>query len=104
MENVHSSSINPNICITAIFANLKNLGKECHEMWEPSKVCQSRIKGLTWNDASITLVIVNSIVILNKLDYISRAFVNKIIGQILGTTRGKLAFEVLIGSQSFSKQ
>ncbi len=101
MENVHSSSINPNICITTIFANLKNLGREYHKMWEPSKVCQSRVNGLTWNGASIVVVILNWIAILNKLDYMSRALVDKIVGQILGTTRGKLAFEVLIGSKSF---
>jgi hypothetical protein len=104
MENVHSSSINPNTCITTIFANLKNLRKECHKMWETSKVCQNQVKGLTWNGASIVIVTLNCIVILNKLDYVSRALVNKIVGQILGTTRGKFAFEVLIGSKSFSKK
>ncbi len=38
MENVRSSSTELNICTTAIFANLKNLGKECQKIWEASKV------------------------------------------------------------------
>jgi hypothetical protein len=73
-------------------------------MWEASKVCQSWVKGLTWNGASITIITLNCIMILNKLDYMSKTFVDKIVGQILGTTRGKLAFEVLISSKSFSEQ
>jgi hypothetical protein len=73
-------------------------------MWEASKMCQSWIKGLTWNGASIAVIGLNCIVILNKLNYLSRALVNQIVGQILGTTKGKLAFEVLIGSKNFSKQ
>jgi hypothetical protein len=104
MENVHSSSTKPNTCIIVIFANLKNSKKECHKMWETSKMCQSRIKGLTWNGASIAVVGLNCIMILNKLDYLLRAFVDQIVGQILGTVKGKLAFEVLIGSKSFWKQ
>jgi hypothetical protein len=32
MENVRSSSTELNICTTAIFANLKNLGKECQKI------------------------------------------------------------------------
>jgi hypothetical protein len=47
VENVRSSSIDPNTCTTAIFANLKNLGKECCKMWKASKVRQSPFKGLT---------------------------------------------------------
>jgi hypothetical protein len=85
MENVHSSSTKPNTCITATFANLKNSKKECHKMWEASKMCQSQVKGLTWNGASIVVVGLNCIVILNKLDYISRTLVGQIVGQILGT-------------------
>jgi hypothetical protein len=33
----------------------------------------------------------------------SKTFVNKIVGQILVVGRSKLAFEVLIGSNNFSK-
>jgi hypothetical protein len=42
--------------------------------------------------------------IFKILDYMLRALVDKIIGQILDTTRDELAFEVLIGSNSFLKQ
>ncbi len=80
--NVHSSSINPNSCTTTIFANLKNLGKECYKMWEASKVCQNQVKGLTWNGASIAATLYY-IVILKILDYMSRTFIDKIVGQML---------------------
>jgi hypothetical protein len=42
--------------------------------------------------------------ILKALDYMSRALANKIAKQILATIKGKLAFEVLTSSKSFSKQ
>jgi hypothetical protein len=42
--------------------------------------------------------------ILKALDYMSRALTNKIVKQILATIKGKLAFEVLTSSKSFSKQ
>jgi hypothetical protein len=47
VENVHSSSTNPNTCITAIFANLKNFEKKCCQMWETSEMHQNQVKGLT---------------------------------------------------------
>jgi hypothetical protein len=42
--------------------------------------------------------------ILKIIDHMSRTLVDKIIGQILDTTRDELAFEVLIGSNNFLKQ
>jgi hypothetical protein len=47
VENVRSFSIEPNICITAIFSNLKNSGKECCKMQKANNICESQIKGLT---------------------------------------------------------
>ncbi len=70
MENVHSSSTKPNTSIIATFANLKNSRKKWHKMWEASKMCQSKVKGLTWNGASIVVIGLNCRVILNKLDYL----------------------------------
>ncbi len=46
VENVHSSSTNPNICTIVNSTNLKNVRKECHKMWEISKMRQSRVKEL----------------------------------------------------------
>ncbi len=73
-------------------------------MWKASKVNQSRIKGLTWNHASIVVATLDCIIILKILDYKSRALVDIIIGQILDTTRDELTFEVLTGSSNFLKQ
>ncbi len=102
VENVRSFSIEPNICITAIFSNLKNSGKECCKMQKANNICESQIKGLTWNGASITTTLY-CIVIFKILDYMLKALANKIVEQILATTRGELAFEVLTSSNSFSK-
>jgi hypothetical protein len=33
-------------------------------------MCQSKVKGLTWNGASIVVIGLNCRVILNKLDYL----------------------------------
>ncbi len=87
MENVHSSSTKPNTSIIATFANLKNSRKKWHKMWEASKMCQSKVKGLTWNGASIVVTTLNCIMILKRLNYMPRALVDKINGQILATTR-----------------
>ncbi len=73
-------------------------------MWETSKDCQSQIKRLTWNGASIIVATLDCIMILKALNYMSRTLVNKITKQILATIRGKLAFEVLTSSKSFYKQ
>jgi len=42
--------------------------------------------------------------IFKILDCMSRALVDKIIRQIVDTTRNELAFEVLIGSNNFLEQ
>ncbi len=73
-------------------------------MWETSKNCQSQVKGLTWNGASVIVATLDCIMILKALDYMSKTLANKIAKQILATIKCKLAFEVLISSKSFSKQ
>jgi len=98
------SSIEPNIYIGIIFTNLKNSEKKCHQMWKASKVHQSQVKGLTWNCASIVVATFDCIMIFKILDCMSRALVDKIIRQIVDTTRNELAFEVLIGSNNFLEQ
>jgi hypothetical protein len=47
VENVHSSSIDPNTCIVTFFVNLKTQGKNVVKIWEAYRVCQSQVKGLT---------------------------------------------------------
>jgi ribosomal protein S10 len=47
VENVHSSSIDPNTCITIKSTNLKNLEKKCHQMRKAYEMHQNQIKGLT---------------------------------------------------------
>jgi hypothetical protein len=103
VENVHSSSIDPNTCIVTFFVNLKTQGKNVVKIWEAYRVCQSQVKGLTWNDASIVVVTLDCIVILKIFDYVSKALANKMVGRILVPTRCELPFEVLINSNSFSE-
>lgn len=71
-------------------------------MWEANKVCKSRVKGLTWNGASITTTL-NCIMIFKILDYMLKALVDIIAKQILVVVRGELAFEVLTSSNYFLK-
>ncbi len=73
-------------------------------MWEASKIHQSRVKGLSWNCASIVVATLDCIMILKILDYMSRTLVDKVIRQNLDTSRDELAFEVLSGSNNFLKQ
>jgi hypothetical protein len=73
-------------------------------MWEASNVFQSHVKGLTWNGASIVATTLDFMVILDMLAYISRAFVDKMDGQILATSNDILEFESLIGSKHHSMQ
>jgi len=47
VENVHSSSTNPNTCITVKSIDLKNSEKKCHQMQEAYEMHQSQMKGLT---------------------------------------------------------
>jgi hypothetical protein len=101
VENVQASSTHPNTCITTIFANLKNLKKECRRMWEAIEMHQSRTKGLTRNVASIAMATLNYIMILKTLDYMSKTFANIIAKQILATSRSRLASKVLTCSKSF---
>jgi hypothetical protein len=56
-------------------------------MWETSKVHHNRVKGLTWNGASIAVATLNCIVILKRLNYMPRALADRINGQILATTK-----------------
>ncbi len=69
-----------------IFANLKNSGKECCKMWKANKVCKCRVRGLTWNDASITTTL-DCIKIFKILYYRLRTFANRITKQILVATK-----------------
>ncbi len=103
VENVCSSSTDPNICTTAIFANSKNSKKKCCKIWEAYRVCQSQVKGLTWNGASIVTIALDFIVILKVLDCMSRALTDRMARQILVPARCELAFEILTSSNSFSK-
>jgi hypothetical protein len=92
VENVHSSSIEPNIYIGTIFANLKNSRKECQQMWEASKIHRSQVKGLSWNCASIVVATLDCIMILKLLDCMSRTLIDKVIRQILDTSKDELVF------------
>jgi hypothetical protein len=83
VENVCSSSIDPNICIVVISTNLIFLRNECFKMYEASNVQQSHVKGLTWNGASIAIATLDFVVILNMLDYISKTRTYIMVGQIL---------------------
>jgi hypothetical protein len=66
-------------------------------MQEASKVHQSRTKGLTWNGASIATIALDCIVILKILDYMSRALIDRILRQILATTRGEFVSQPHFG-------
>ncbi len=103
VENVHSSSADPNTYITAIFTNLKNSKKTCCQIWEAFEGHQNQMKGLTWNGASIAMATLNCIMILKTLDYMSKTLTNIIGKQILTTCKSKLAYEVFIDSKSFSE-
>ncbi len=60
---------------------------------------KSEIKGLTLNGTSIVVVTLNSMVILNRLDCISKVFDDKMDGKILVASMDVgFAFEILISS------
>jgi hypothetical protein len=40
----------PTLVLMQVFANLKNLGKKYNKMCEGFRMCQSQVKGLTWNE------------------------------------------------------
>jgi hypothetical protein len=61
---------------------------------------KSQIKGLTLNGTSIAMVTLNFMVILNRLDCISKALDDKMDGQILVASMDVVfAFEILTSSK-----
>lgn len=106
VEKVFSSSIDPRTCMVAICTSLKNSGNECLKMQEASKMCQNWVIGLTWNGASIVIIVLDFMVILKRLDYLSKAVaLNRINGQILVAFRDVVfASEILPTSKHCSKQ
>ncbi len=97
VENVRSSSTDPRTCTIILFVDLKNSENECFKMREAFNVCQSCIKGLTWNGVAILATTLDFMVILNMLDYISKTFTNKMVEQIFDTSRDAFASKILIG-------
>lgn len=97
-ENGKHFFISTNSRTIAISTSLKNSGKECSKMREASKMCKHQIKGLTWNGTSTLVAALDFMVILNRLDYISKALVNIMNGEILATCKDiAFAFKILIG-------
>ncbi len=84
------------------FCQFEKSGKECYKMQKANKVWENRVKGFTWNGASITTTL-DCILIFKILDYGLRTLADIIVKQLLATTKGELAFEVLTISNSFSK-
>jgi len=63
-------------------------------------VHKSQIKGLTLNGTSIAMVTLNFMVILNRLDCISKAFDDKMDGKILVASMDVVfAFKILTSSK-----
>jgi len=99
VENVCSSSTDPMTCTIIIFVDLKNYRNECFKIQKAFNVCQSCMKWLTWNGISIPTATLNFMVILNMLNYISKALTNRMAKQFFDTSRDVFVSKILTGSK-----